>query len=310
MFKIYGGDYEYTLEQIRVNGYRRARINGKLTDLGGEVELDDEKEYRIEAIIDEFVIEKGIDKQIVTSLEHGLKLGDGLLTFDITSTSKLSKAKKEKFHRAFGCADDQVVAGTMHHRNFTFNDPSGACPSCTGLGTGMRVHPQLLVPDPTRSLNDGAFVKEAMNCKKETWGGRMLYSLSQAFKFSLDTPYEQLNKKTVDLLLYGSKGKKFVVKMPPGVKQQHKSVGKKITFRGVITQIEHTYRWYKKRGESSDGIDSYLKKIMVEHPCPECSGARLKRSRRMVRINKKNLYQAGQMHLIELLSFLQSVKPR
>ncbi len=307
VFKIYGEDYEYTLEQIRINGYRRAKINGKLTDLGGEVELDEDREYRIEALIDQFVVEKGIDKQVVTSLEHGLKLGDGLLAFEVTS--KLTKAKKDKFYKGFGCNADHVVAGTMHHRNFTFNDPSGACPTCTGLGTGMRVHPQLLVPDPTRSLNDGAFVKEAMQCKKDTWGGRMLYSLSQAFKFSLDTPYEKLSKKTIDLLLYGSKGKKFVIKIPPGAKQQHKSAGKEISFRGVITQIEHTYRWYKKRGQSSDGIDSYLKKIMVQHPCPECNGARLKRSRRLVTVHKTNLYQVGEMHLVELMKFLKSIKP-
>lgn len=307
VFRIYGEDYEYTLEQIRVNGYRRARIDGKETDLGSNLELDEEKDYRIEAIVDQFVVEKGIDKQVVTSLEHGLKLGDGLLVFEITS--RLSKPKKEKFYKGFGCSKDKVVASTMHHRNFTFNDPSGACPTCTGLGTGMRVHPQLLVPDPSRSLNDGAFVKEAMQCKKDTWGGRMLYSLSEAFKFSLDTPYNKLSKKTIELLLYGSKGKKFEIKIPPGAKQQHKSAGKKVTFRGVITQIEHTYRWYKKRGESSDGIDLYLKKIMVEHPCPECLGARLKRARRLVTIKRNNLYDVGEMHLIELMKFLKSIKP-
>jgi excinuclease ABC subunit A len=307
VFKVFGEDYEHTLEQVRVNGYRRARINGKEKDLGNEVELNEEKTYRIEAIIDRFVVEPGIDKQVVTSLEHGLKLGDGLLIFEVTS--RLSKAKKEKFHKGFGCSADKVITGTMHHRNFTFNDPSGACPTCTGLGTGMRVHPGLLVPDPTRSLNEGAFVKEAMQHKRDTWGGRMLYSLSQAYKFSLDTPYEKLPKRIINLLLYGSKGKTFVIRKPPGSKQEHKSIGKEVSFRGVITQIEHTYRWYKKKGESRDGIDAYLKKIMVEHPCPECEGARLKRSRRLVTVNKTNLFEVGQMHLVELLKFLKSIKP-
>ena len=307
VFKIYGEDHDYTIEQIRVNGYRHATIDGKRVDLGDEVKLDEETEYRIEAIIDDFVVEKGIDKQIVTSLEHGLKLGDGLLIFEITS--RLAKAKKEKFHKGFGCTADRAVAGTMHHRNFTFNDPSGACLTCTGLGTGMRVHPQLLVPDPSRSLNDGAFVKEAMQNKPDTWGGRMLFSLSKAFRFNLETPYQKLPKKTIDLLLYGSKGKKFEIKLPPKAKKPHKSVGKKVSFRGIINQIEHTYRWYKKRGESSAGLDSYLKKIMVEHPCPECHGARLKRSRRLVTINKKNLFEVGEMHLVELVKFLKSIKP-
>ncbi len=307
VFKIYGEDYEFLLEQIRVNGYRRARINKKEKDLGGEVVLDEDKDYRIEAIVDQFVIEDGIDKQIITSLEHGLKLGDGLLCFEITS--KISKAKAAKFYKGFGCAKDKLVAGTMHHRNFTFNDPSGACVTCTGIGTTLRVHPQLLVPDPTRTLNGGAFVKEAMNCDKNTWGGRMLYSLSKKFKFSLDVPYEKLSKKVIDLLLYGTKGKKFKIVMPPGVRKSHKSEGKETNFRGVINKIEHTYRWYKKQGQSSQGIDSYLKKIMVEHPCPECEGARLKRSRRLVTVDKQNLFEIGQMHLVELTKFLKSVKP-
>ena len=307
IFRNYGEDYEYTLEQIRVNGYRRARIDGKDCDLGSELDLDEEKDFRIEAVVDEIVVSKGIDKQVVTALEHGLKLGDGLLVFEITS--KLSKARKDKFYKGFGCKADHVVAGPMHHRNFTFNDPSGACPTCTGLGTGMRVHPQLLVPDPTRSLNDGAFVKEAMQCKPDTWGGRMLHSLSKAYKFSLDVPYEKLSKKAIDILLYGTKGKTFKIQLPPKAKKEHKSAGKETSFRGVITQIEQNYRWYLKRGESSAGFDNYLKKIMVEYPCAECGGARLKRSRRLVTVKGKNLFEAGEMHLVELNQFLKSIKP-
>lgn len=307
VFKVFGEDYEYTFEQIRVNGYRRARVDGQEVDLGSELELEEDVDHRIEAIVDYFVIEPGIEKQVIASLEHGLKLGDGLLIFEVVS--KLSKAKKEKFHRGFGCKADLVVAGTMHHGNFTFNDPSGACETCGGIGTTMRVHPQLLVPDPSRTLNGGAFVKEAMNCDKNTWGGRMLYSLSKHFKFDLDTPFEKLPKKVVELLFYGTKGKKFTIKLPPNARQEHKSVGKKTSFRGVINQIEHTYRWYKKQGSSSQGIDNYLKKIMVEHPCPECGGARLKRSRRLVTVNKKNLFELGEMHLEELVRFLKGIKP-
>ncbi len=308
VFKIYGEDYEYLFEQIRVNGYRHARIDKKQVDLGGDVELDESKSYQISAIIDEFVVEKGIDRQVITSLEHGLKLGDGLLSFHITS--RLSAAAKAKFKKGFGCKKHQVIAGSMHHRNFGFNDPSGACPTCTGLGTSMRVLPKLLVPDPTRTLNDGAIIKEAIKCDKNTWGGRMLYSLSQHFKFSLDVPYNKLSKKTIDLLLYGTKGKKFKLKLPPGAKQGQKQEGRETRFAGVVNQIEHNYRWYRKQGSSNDWTDSYLKKVMVEFPCPECDGARLKLSRRLVTINKKNLFELGQMHLVELSEFLKSIKPK
>jgi excinuclease ABC subunit A len=121
VFKIFGEDYEHTLEQIRINGYRRARINGKAADLGDIIELDENTTHRIEAIVDQFVIGRGIDKQVITSLEHGLKLGDGLLVFEITS--RLSKAKKDKFYKGLGCPKDHLgsqsqcmrLIGTVNH---------------------------------------------------------------------------------------------------------------------------------------------------------------------------------------------------
>ena len=307
VFKIFGEDYDYLFEQIRMYGYRRARINGKETDLGKDVSLDERKQYHIEAVVDRFVVEKGIDKQVVASLAHGLVLGEGMLSFHLIG--KFQQKTRDKFYQNFGCEQDAVVAGPMHIYDFTFNDPSGACPTCAGLGTAMRVHPQLLVPDPTRSLNDGAFMKEAMKCDKNTWGGRMLYTLAEHYKFSLDVPFEKLSKKAVDVLFYGTKGKKVKVKLPPGAKQGKQQEGREVSFRGVISQIEHHYRWYRKQGSSNDWTDSHLKKVMVEHACPECNGARLKRTRRLVTINGKNLFELGEMHLVEALGFLKKLKP-
>src|SRR4026209_625582 len=121
VYKIYGEDYEYLFEQIRVNGYRRARIDGKPRDLGDNIELDEDEEHTVEAVIDSFVIASGIDQQVVTSLEHGLKLGDGLLGFHIVKPKQLTPSLK-KFYDSFGCAKHHLVAGVMHHEQFTFND--------------------------------------------------------------------------------------------------------------------------------------------------------------------------------------------
>jgi excinuclease ABC subunit A len=305
--KIYGEDYEYLVDQIRVNGYRRARIDGKECDLGGNLTLEEEKQYEIDAIVDRFVIQPDIDKQIVASLEHGLELGGGMLSFHIIS--KLPKAKIQQFKQGFGCNDHQIVAGSMHHRNFSFNDPTGACPTCGGIGTAMRVYPPLLVPDRTRTLRDGALIKEAMNCDKNTWGGRMLHSLAAHYGFSLDIPYESLPKKVIDLLMQGSKGEQFKVVVPPGAQQGKQHDGKLIKFAGLVNQIEHHYRWYRKQGSSNDWTDSYLKKVMVEYDCPECEGARLKRTRRLVRVNHRSIHDLGQMHLVELRNFLKTIKP-
>src|SRR5437660_1216797 len=194
VYKIRCEDYDYLFEQIRVNGYRRARIYGKPRDLGEHIDLDEDREHTVEAVIDTFVVGPGIDRQVVTSLEHGLKLGDGLLGFHIVKPKHLGGRHKQ-FYDGFGCARHRLVAG------------------------------------------------------------------------------------------------------------------KKIKFNGVITQLEHHYRQYRKQGTSNAGMDEYLKKVMVEYDCPECGGARLKRARRLVTIGGRNLYDVGQMHLADVLGFLKSTQP-
>ncbi|MDZ4780493.1 MAG: excinuclease ABC subunit UvrA [Planctomycetia bacterium] len=308
VYKIYGEDYEFLFEQIRVNGYRRARIDGKPRDLGEHLELDEDEAHTIEAVVDSFVIAPGIDQQVVTSLEHGLKLGDGLIGFHILKPKQLGPAQR-KFYEGFGCAKHRLVAGVMNQAQFTFNDPAGACPTCTGLGVAMRVLPALLVPDPTRSLNEGAFVTAAMSNSRDSWGGRMLHSLAAHYGFSLDTPYKDLAPEHVQTLQYGTKGELFEVVLPPGAKQGQQHAGKKIKFGGVVNQLEHHYRQYRKQGTSNAGMDEYLKKVMVEYDCPECSGARLKRARRLVTVADRNLYELGEMHLVELLRFIKKIKP-
>ncbi|HSZ57539.1 MAG TPA: excinuclease ABC subunit UvrA [Tepidisphaeraceae bacterium] len=308
VYKIHGEDYEYLFDQIRVNGYRRARIDGKPRDLGDHIELDEAQAHTVEAVIDSFVVGPGIDHQVVTSLEHGLKLGDGLLGFHITRPKQAGPAHK-KFYHDFGCGKHRLIAGQMNQAQFTFNDPLGACATCAGIGTAMRVHPSLLVPDPKRSLNDGAFVTAALSNSRDSWGGRMLHSLAAHYGFSLDTPFKDLDKRHVQVLLYGTRGEQFEVIVPPGAKVGHQHAGKKIKFNGVVNQLEHHYRQYRKQGTSNAGMDEYLKKVMVEYDCPECGGARLKRTRRLVSVAGRNLYEVGQMHLVELLDFLDSIKP-
>ena len=308
VYKIFGEDYEYLFEQIRVNGYRRARINGELCDLGSQIEIDEDEDHQIEAIVDSFVIQRGIDHQLQTSLEHGLKLGDGLLSFHIVKPKRLTPRHK-KFYDGFGCRKHRLVAGELNQAQFTFNDPLGACPTCAGIGTSMRVHPKLLVPDPTRSLNEGAFVKAALGNSPDSWGGRILHSLAVHYEFDLDVPYQDLDEHVIDVLLYGTKGEKFKVVLPPKAKKGEQHVGKEIKYNGVIHQLEHHYRWYRKQGNSSAGMEEYLKKVMVEYACPECGGARLKRTRRLVTVAGKNLFEVGEMHLVELLKFLKGIKP-
>jgi excinuclease ABC subunit A len=158
-------------------------------------------------------------------------------------------------------------------------------------------------------LNEGAFVTAAMSNSRDSWGGRILYSLSAHYGFSLDVPFKDLDEKHVDVLFFGTKGEQFEVLVPPGAKLGQQHAGKKIKFQGIVNQLEHHYRQYRKQGTSNAGMDEYLKKVMVEYDCPECGGARLKRARRLVTVGDRNLYELGQMHLVELHDFLKSIKP-
>ncbi len=306
--KVYGWTYAYLFEQIRVNGYRRARIDGQLCDLGDNLEIDEEVDHTVEAIVDQVVIGPEMDRQVLASLEHGLKLGDGLIGFHVTKPSRRNAAIN-RFYENLGCPKHRLVAGQMNQGQFTFNDPSGACPTCSGIGTSMRVHPDLLVPDPKRTLNEGAFVTAAFSNSRESWGGRILYSMSQHYGFSLDIPFQQIGKENIQRLLYGTHGELFEVLLPPGAKQGQQHVGKKIKFVGVVNQLEQNYHWYRKQGTSNAGMDEYLKKVMVEFDCPECGGSRLKRTRRLVTIEGQSIYDVGQMHLVALQAFLAAIDP-
>ena len=305
VFEIYGESWETVLEQVRVQGYRRVRVDGESRDLGDEWEIDDDTHPQVEAILDCFAVGEGIDRAVLSALEHGRKVGDGFFSFH---PDGISAAKRKRFHSGFGCKEHRLLSATLHHGDFTFNDPAGACQTCMGIGTTKRVHPTLLVPDPTRSLRGGAIVKEAFNNDVNTWGGRWLHSLAQHAGFSLDEPFETLSEKTKELLFRGSRGEKIEIVLPEGARQGKQHAGKKIAFRGIVPQIEHTYRWYRKQGRSVDGVEAYLQRVMVDHDCPDCAGGRIRRSRSLVQLAGQNLPGAGDLHLVELRDWMRGLE--
>jgi len=265
VLKFYGEDYPYLFDDIRTKGYRRICIDKKVHELSENIELDEDKDHLIEVIIDRFVIRKGLDKQIVTSLTHGLEvIGEGFLSFHILASK--NKKLAETFYKKLGGSSVNIVAGRMHHGMFTFNDPAGACATCSGLGTYLKAHPDLVAPDKDRSLRQGAFVKEALNYDVNTWGGRILYSLSQKYKFDLDVPYKDLPAKVKDLLFYGTQGEKFVIQQPPGAKAGPKYIGREFRYDGVINQIERRYRRYRQKGTAHGGMEDYLRKSKSDRP--------------------------------------------
>ncbi len=307
VFKIYGEDYPYLLDDVRLKGCRRVRINGDLHDLSEEIELDEQLEYNIQAIVDRFVVKADIDKQILAALDHAMLVGEGFMSFHILSPDKTDK-DINAFYKDFGCPEHRIVMGELGPHHFTFNEPTGACVTCSGLGTYLQVHPDLLVPDKTRSIVEGAFVKQAFNYDPDRWDGRMMYSLAQHYNFSLDAPFKDLSDAVVDLVFYGTRGEKIKIVMPEGAKQvTHHHVGREIEFDGIINRIDRHYRHYRKRGEAHSGMEEYLRKVMVEHTCPDCDGSKLKNQRLLVTIKDKHIHELGDIHLEELKDFLDGI---
>ncbi len=303
VFKIHGEEWSYLLDDIRTQGCRYVRVDGEERDIGDEIKLDEDSDYQIEAIVDRFIIKSDMQKQIVAALEYGLKLGDGFLGFHLEEP-KFARSKKGKaFYKGLVLPPHNTVRGQMHAGDFTFNEPTGACCTCSGLGTYMQVHPDLLVPDKNRSILAGCFVREAYKYDPNSWGGRTFYSLSKHYNFSLDTPFEELPADIVELLFHGTHGKRFATIIPPDAKEGKRHKGRKISFDGIINRIERRYRRYRQQGTANTGMEDYLRKIMVEYDCPACQGARLKYQALLVTIKDKTIFELGEMHLEQLLDF-------
>ncbi len=308
LYKIYGEDYAYLFAEIRSRGYRYVRIDDKVHDVSEEIELDEERTYDIQAIIDKPTLKKGIDKQLLAAITNGLSLGESFLQFRIIAGPE-DPMDREAFSKDFACPEHLVTMGELHAYSFSFNESDGACVTCSGLGTYLQVHPALLVPDRTRSIKQGAFVPEAFRYDKNNWTSQLIYSMGEHFGFSLDLPFEELPERVIDMLFYGTKGERFPLAFPEGAARgddpNRRYAGKHFSFDGIINTIERRYRRYRKQQTALTDMETYLRRVMVEYDCPDCRGKRLKRQRFAVKVGGKDIYELGGMNLSALYTFLQ-----
>ena len=167
------------------------------------------------------------------------------------------------------------VYGDIGPAYFMFNNPESACRTCGGLGVDKLTHPELLVPDPDRSILGGCFVREAFKYNPDTWDGRLMFSLSNLLNFQLDSPWRLLSESVRHAILYGIGGTKIRLMSPPDAKMLRSGPdGREVGFHGIARRIERYYRRYRQRGEANSRMEEWLDKVMVERPCPECQGAR------------------------------------
>jgi len=308
IFEQYGEELDFVLTEVRKKGCRRVIIDGKAVDISAEIELDGSKVANMDAVVDRFLVGRKHEKAIKAGIAATLLVGDGLLQVQIVKGA--GKAEADRFYKGLCSKTHHFVYGDIQPEYFMFNNPESACRTCGGLGVHKLTHPELLIPDPRRSIAGGCFVREAFKYNPDTWDGRMMYSLSKKLRFSLDTPWEKLPEAVRNVILNGLDGNKIVISVPPDAKvKREDSEGKEVGFGGIARRIERHYRRYRQRGEASSGMEAWLDKVMVEHTCPDCKGARVRATRLLFTIGNKTIYDVGQLHFDELHAFLGTIKP-
>lgn len=296
MIKGKKGEHEKIFETIKKTGYVRARIDGIIVDITEEeVKLKKTLKHNIEAVVDRLVIREDIKGRLTESIEQALKLGEGTVIISVID------GEDQVFSEKFACPEHNIGLEELEPRLFSFNAPYGKCEHCDGLGTLLEIDENLVIPDRTKSIMDGAMASWGdSRLKEDSWTYGILQALSKEYKFDLNTPIEDLPDEIVDILLYGTRGKKLKV-----FYTKNYSKGEYMyAYEGEVNNLK---RRYMESG--SDYIKGEIEQFMSSNPCPTCNGARLKPEVLSVTIAGKNIYEFTTMSIQEALNFIRNYEP-
>ncbi|MEE3420860.1 MAG: excinuclease ABC subunit UvrA [Lachnospiraceae bacterium] len=288
------GRHEKVLESARKSGYVRVMVDGNQYDLTEDINLDKNSKHNIEIVVDRLVVKPGIEKRLTDSIETVLALTRGLLMVDTMDGNIMNLSS------SFSCPDCGVSIDEIEPRSFSFNNPFGACPECTGLGYRMNFDPQLMIPDETLSLNQGCIAVPGWQSAPDpkSFTHCLLDAMAKEYDFSLDTPFGDYPTSVRKLILYGTNGKKVSVHY---VGQRGEGTYD-IAFEGLIKNVEQRYR-----ETASETSKAEYEKFMQITPCPVCHGQRLKQSSLAVTVADKNIMEMTDMSVVELLDFLDGL---
>ncbi len=289
------GEHVKVLEGAKKSGYVRVRIDGSMYELTEEIKLDKNIKHNIEIVVDRLVVKDGITRRLTDSVENVLALADGLMTVDVIGGEPIN------FSQSFACPDCEISIEEIEPRSFSFNNPFGACPECFGLGYKMEFDADLMIPDRSLSINQGAItVMGWQSCAdKSSFTNAILQALCKEYNFSLDTPFEELSPKVQDILIYGTKGKEVIVYY----KGQRGEGRYPIAFEGLIKNVERRYR-----ETSSETTKQEYETFMRITPCKECDGRRLKKSSLAVTVCDKNIHEITSFSIGALYDFLDKLE--
>ena len=284
------GTHQKEFEAARKSGYVRVRVDGNIYDLSEEISLEKNKKHTIEIIVDRLVIKEGVRSRLADSIETAVGLTGGLAVIDVIGGEEIM------FSQNYSCPEHNISIDELSPRMFSFNNPFGACEKCTGLGTFLKVDPDLVIPDKKLSIRQGAI-------KASGWyfsdGGiaQMYYEgLAKHYDFSLDTPVRQLPKKIVDVLLYGTKGEKIKLQREKGLSQSTYFTD----FEGIVNNLERRFR-----ESNSEWMREEISPCMSSVECPECHGDRLKKEVLAVTVGGINISDFCKMSVVDALSFIE-----
>ncbi|MCM1568162.1 MAG: excinuclease ABC subunit UvrA [Roseburia sp.] len=285
------GQHEKVLERAARSGYVRVRIDDSMYELTEEISLDKNIKHNIDIVVDRLVIKPGIERRLADSVENVLDLASGLLVVDIIGGEAMN------FSQNFACPDCGISISELEPRSFSFNNPFGACPVCFGLGYKMEFDIDLMIPDKTLSIQQGAItVTGWQSCAdKSSFTNAVLQALCKEYDFDLDTPFEQYPKKIQDILIHGTNGKQVDVYY---VGQRGRGVYP-VAFEGLIKNVERKYK-----ETFSETMKQEYETYMRITPCKECSGMRLKKESLAVTVSDKNIYEVTSMSVLQLQEFL------
>lgn len=289
------GEHEKVLDNIKKNGFVRARIDGNMVELTeDEVKLEKNIKHTIDAVVDRLVIKDDIKSRLSDSIETALKLAEGLVIVDVIGKEEMLFSEK------FACAECGISIDELAPRMFSFNSPFGKCDHCDGLGTLMEIDEDLVIPDRNKSILEGAIAPWGEGrLKEDSWTYSVLQALTEKFKFSLDTPIKDLPEEVVQVLLYGMKGEKLKVHY----KKEFSTGEFNHSFEGEINSLKRRYR-----ETNSDYIKAEIEQYMSDNPCPKCKGARLKPETLAVTVEEKNIYEFCKMSIKDELDFINSME--
>ena len=289
------GEHAKVLERAKKSGYVRVRVDGSLYELTEEIKLDKNIKHNIEIIVDRLVVKEGINRRLTDSIENVMELANGLMIVDIIGGEPMN------FSDSFACPDCGISIEEVEPRSFSFNNPFGACPECFGLGYKMEFDVDLMIPDKTLSINQGAItVMGWQSCTdKNSFTNAILQALCKEYHFSLDTPFEELAPEVQDMLIHGTKGKEVIVHY----KGQRGEGKYPVAFEGLIKNVERKYR-----ETSSEIMKAEYETFMRITPCKECGGRRLKKSSLAVTVCDKNIYEVTSMSVNKLYEFLDGME--